>query len=311
MSGFERKIDKLTGKNWQELRFAWLDLIPEVAGPGRKPTELLSRNEMIRQQSAFAGQTGDHRFVPEFNLAGQLFHESVYTLHTATRVSCAATQQALDGLPTWSISTAYQGSLLALRSLLGFCGIAYLEMSNCYYLMDVLPSDRRSRRRRPRRIHRSLSNEVQLIKIQQMHHTHWWLMFRRMLRTSFDLFSQWRYPFDHALAQCNPSIVSKHRNRLHYRGIWFFDDLFDHLELLSFGRFDSEECQEVADKLQEENGSDGTLFLCLVLLGISIEMVRDLGKDNRLAEAEINLIDRTLQVFGNEIVTTWFGNESA
>ena len=252
------------------------------------------------------GPNGEHRFEPEVNPAAHVFHESIFSVHTAVRVSCTAAQQAADGLPTWAISTAYQGSMLALRALLGFCGIAYLEIEGCYFLMDALPSAKKGKRKKRPPVQSDSINEVQLIKVARMEHRHWWLVFRRLLRTSADLFSCWHYPFDHALSQCEPSVLSRHRNELHYRGAWFYDDLFNKLVLESFGRFDTEGCEEVVDKLQEENGSDGTLFLNQILLGISIAMLRDLATVSRRVEPEIELIDRTIRQFTNDIVSTWF-----
>ena len=248
---------------------------------------------------------GEHRFEPEVNPAALLFHQSVYTVHSAVRVSCAATQQAVDGLPTWSISTAYQGSLLALRALLGLCGIAYLELEGCFFLMDTFPSARKGKRKKSRAVLRASTNEVQLMKVQRMEHRHWWLVFQRILRTSAGLFDCWWVPFDSGLAHCTTQTLSKHRNELHYHGIWFYDDLFDELVCETFGRFDAAACKELVDRLNDENGSDGALILNQTLLAISIGMLRDLAKDSRRVEPEVDVIERTIRRFSNRIISTW------
>ncbi len=261
---------------------------------------------MLRYEFGLVAANGERRFEPEVNPAAHLFHESVYAVHTAVRVSCAAAQQATDGLPTWSISTAYQGSMLALRALLGFCGIAYLETEQRYFLLDAFPSAKKGERKIRRPVLNASFNEVQLIKVERMEHRDWWLVFRRLLRTSPDLFSCSPYVLDRTLARCDPSVLTRHRNELHYRGMWFYEDLFDQLFLERFGRFDTEGCQEIVDKLQEENGSDGMLILNQILLGISIAMLRDLASDSRRLVSEIELIDRTIGRFTNDIVSTWF-----
>ena len=253
---------------------------------------------------------GEHRFEPDVHPASHLFHEAVFTVHMAVRVSCAAAQQATDGLPTWSISTAYHGSMLALRGLLGLCGIAYLETEGRYFLMDAFPSARKGTRQKRRRqsqpILSASTNEVQLIRVPRMENRHWWLVFQRLLRTSAALFSRWSYPFDTRLSRCKAQVVSRHRNKLHYRGVWYYEDLFEKVIFDSFGQFDAEGCQTVVDKLQEENGSDGTLMLNQILLGISIAMLRDLAGVSRRVEPEIKVIDHTIQQFTNDIVSTWY-----
>ena len=106
MTKFERKIRRVSEKNWQELRLAWLNHIPEINLPGSRPEESLSSNEILRQEAGKVAPQGEYRFEPEVNPAAHLFHESLFTLHTALRVTCAATQQATQGLPTWSVSIA-------------------------------------------------------------------------------------------------------------------------------------------------------------------------------------------------------------
>lgn len=260
---------------------------------------------MIRREAALLEAEGEHRFEPEVNPAPHLFHETVFAVHTAVRVSCEAAKQAADGLPTWSISTAHHASMFALRALFGLCGIAYLDTAGCYLLMDTFPSAKKGKRSRRRPVLNVFNNEVQLIKVPRMEHRHWWLLFQRLLRTSEGLFSRWSYPLDAALAHCNAQVLSRHRNELHYRGAWFFEDLFDQLEWTSFGRFEPEACRGIVGKLEERNGSDGTLILNQVLLGITIAMLRDLARDSRRVEPEVRVIDRTIRRFENAVVSTW------
>lgn len=283
-----------------------MDHIPEIETPGCKPPDALARNEMLRQQFSLVPPTGEYRFEPEVNPAAALFHQSVFSVHAAVRISCAATEQATDGLPTWSISTAYHASMLALRALVGLCGIAYMETEGTNLLMDALPAAKKGERKRRRPVLSGSVNEVQLIKVERMEHKHWWLLFQRLLRSSANLFDRWTYPIDSELARCNASVLSRHRNELHYRGAWYYDDLFDNLVFDSFGQFDTEACDEVVGRLQEESGSDGILILNQILLGINIAMLRDLAVDSQRVKPEVDVIDSTIRRFTNGIISTWF-----
>lgn len=283
-----------------------MDHIPEIQTPGSKPTEALASNQMLRQHASLVPATGEYRFEPEVNPAAAVFHQSVFAVHAAVRVSCAATKQATDGLPTWSISTAYHASMLALRALVGLCGIAYMVTDGVPLLMDALPSARKGERKRRRPVLSASINEVQLIKVERMEHRHWWLVFQRLLRSSANLFDRWPYPIDAELARCNAGVMSRHRNDLHYRGAWYYDDLFDDVVFGSFGQFDTEACDEVVGRLEEESGSDGILILNQILLGISVAMLRDLAKDSQRIRPEVDVIDRTIRRFTNGIISTWF-----
>lgn len=279
------------------LRDAWLEHIPDIRPAGCGPAETLASNEVIRRASGDVAVNGEHRFQPEVHPASHLFHETVFAVHRALRVSCAATQQAADGLPTWSISTAHHGSLIALQALLGFCGITYLEIEGRYFLMDVFPSAKKGERKRGSNLVAS-SDEVQLIRIQRMGHRHWWLVLQRLLRTAANDFDCWQ-PFDPLLLSCDAQLLSKQRNELHYRGTWFFDDLFSEQQIDMFGQLDVEGVQEIVHKLHDEGGSDGTLILNHILLENSIAMLRDVADRSRRLYAEVERIDHTIGQFKN------------
>ena len=89
---------------------------------------------------------------------------------------------------------AHQSTMFALRAFLGLCGIAYLEIDNQYFLMDVQPSQPKGQRKR--KLALPPDDQVQLIKVpRKMQHREWWSVYQRILRTSAN-FSCWRYPVD-------------------------------------------------------------------------------------------------------------------
>ena len=297
---FNRKVRRISAKSWPQLRASWLEHVPEIHPPGGRPSEVLSDNPLLQYEVKRVSATGEHRFVPEVHPASLLFHTSVFAAHRAVRVSCAATQQVVDGLPTWSISTAHQGSMLALQSLLGFCGIAHLAIGGRHFLMDVFPTAPKGKRQQHAAT-RASSDEVQLMAIPRMEQRHWWLVLQRLLRTSGNAFSCWR-PFDPMLPDCDVGILSRHRNGLLYGGAWYFDDLYDSQAWASFGLLDTDRVAEVVERLSEPDGSDGSLVLNRILLANSIAMLRDLGGRSRRVRSEVRVIDDTLQRFGTEAV---------
>lgn len=305
MTAFEGKLARLSARNWSELRRLWLDHVPEITPAGRRPEERLSDNEILRSETALVEEDGEHRFAPDVSPASHLLHESVFAIHMAIRVSCASAKQAVDGLPTWSISTAHQASMLALRAVLGLCGIAYLEVGNRYFLMDVIPSAPKGKRKGRRAVVRGSTNEVQLIRTRRMEQRHWWQVFQRLLRTSGDSFGCWPFTIDPVLKRCDVKVLSRDRNELHYRGAWFHRDLFERFTIEPFGKRDQDRIQSVVDTLRDNEGSDGTFVLNQIVLCSGIAMLRDLATSSGRVRAEVEIMDRTVERFKNPIVSTW------
>ena len=224
MTNFEKKIKRLSKKDWAELRSFWLSHIPEIESLGQEPVEALEQDERLRQGADLVGDTGERRFNPDVSPASQLFLESIFVVCKAVRVFCEAARQVENGLPTWSISTAHHSAMFALRGFLGLCGIAYLEIDNRFFLMDVRPAEPKGHRQRSS-VYIVDTNEIQLVKVPQMRHREWWGIYQRILRTSAATFGCWRYPVDMELARGGTGVLSRHRNNLHYRLVWFYDDL--------------------------------------------------------------------------------------
>lgn len=304
MTQFEKKIKRLSKKDWADLRSFWLNHIPEIESPGEQPDEALDQDQRLRQEAGLVGKTGERRFEPDVSPASQLLRETIFVVCKAVRVSCEAARQANNGLPTWSISTAHHGAMFALRGFLGLCGIAYLEIENAFFLMDVRPAAPKGQRQKSQ-VSLVDSREVQLIRVSQMQQRDWWSVYQRILRTSAGTFGCWRYPVDVGLAQCGTGILSRHRNDLHYRLVWFYDDLLEERVIPSFGCFDDEAVNGLMEKLGEADGSDGAIILNQVLLGNSMAMLEDLARSSRQVMVVVNALNGLIEQVSNDIVASW------
>lgn len=274
--------------------------------PGTAPDETLDQDETLRREISVVGDAGERRFEPDVSPAAQLFRESVFVLCKSVRILCEAARQADDGLPTWSISTAHQGALFALRGFLGLCGIAYLEINNKCYLMDVKPGEPKGRRSRRPTIHH-YTPEVQVINVPQMKHSDWWRVYQRIINTSSETFDDcWRYPIDMELGNCKNSVFSRHRNDLHYRLKWFYGDLLENSVVESFGWFSEDSANALARKLNEDGGSDGMIILNQVLLGNSLAMLEDMARSSRRVKDIVDEMDGAIQKFSNDIIVSWY-----
>ena len=289
------------------LRTFWYRHIPEIGQVGQEPQETLERNLDLQREAADAPANGEHRFQVGVNPAGLLFREGVFVLCKAVRVSCESASQVVDGLPTWAISTAHHSSLFALRAFLALCGIAYVVSEGGTFLVDVIPYQQKGNR--TKRIRDVADNkEIQLIRTPQMGHREWWILYQRILRTSKGF--PWCFPVDQALALCDTSIFSMHRNQIHYRLRWFYDDLLDRCQINLFGHYGEYDSGELVERLSSHSGSDGTLILNEILLGNTLSMLSDLSRtSNRVVKIleEVNdlIVQRT-----NDVVDSWHSHLS-
>lgn len=305
MTSVERKLKRLSTKSWADLRNFWLSHIPEEGQLGQKPDETLEQHEILRQETRFVTNEGEHRFEPEASLAPQLFSEAVFIACKAIRVSCEAAAEVVGGLPTWSISTAHHSTLFALRAFLGLCGVAYLEIDGRYFLLDVRPREIKGRRGG---VHRQLDTKAaQLIQVPQLGHRDWWKIYQRILHTSGEAFGCWPFGVDPALAACDVGTLSRHRNDVHYRLVWFFDDLFEARYVRSFGVFADEIGGNVVERLEDGDGSDGALILNQVLVGNCLAMLVDLARSSRGVKRLVDTVNSLVDRVTNDVVASWYG----
>ena len=172
-----------------------------------------------------------------------------------------------------------------------------------HFLVDVHPSQPKGRRQR--RVHQVTDDtEIQLIRIPQIGHREWWLLYQRILRSSKGF--NWRFPVDKQSLLCDGSIFSKHRNELHYRHRWFYDDLLETKLVSGFGKFSESAAETVISKLSETDGSDGVLILNQIVLGNVLSMLIDLSEVNKGLRSLVEEIKRAVDALKNDVVESWF-----
>ncbi len=150
--------------------------------------------------------------------------------------------------------------------------------------------------------------EIQLIRIPQMGHREWWLLYQRILRSSKGF--SWRFPVDKQSWLCDERIFSKHRNQLHYRLRWFYDDLLETKFVAGFGEFSEGRAETVIAKLSEPDGSEGVLTLNQIVLGNALSMLIDLSEVSKSLTIVIEEIKTAVEVLKNDVVESWFSHLS-
>ena len=300
---FRKRTKRLASrKDWYVLQSFWSRHIPSPSDLILDADQESQLTLLVVKELPQADLKPEHRFLPETHPASSVFLESMYSVFKAARVSSAATRQVRDGLATWSISTAYQGAIFALRSLIGLFGIAYIEDGNKGYLVDVAPGPPKGA---AGRTSSTLSQEVQVMRVQKMGHLEWWALFQRLQSTWQGVDGLDKFELE--LARCPAGTFTKHRNDLHYRLTWYFDDLFeDKLTSGSFGVLSTEREEGLVELLGDPRGSDGVLLLNGLLLGVCISLLRTLAVRNRQLDEALRRLSQVADPLASDIVGSWY-----
>jgi hypothetical protein len=220
--------NSLRPRRWHTLRNSWTDFVPLIDPPGSCPDVTLSRYledtdiliDLIVTRNKLASVKASRGEVPEI-----IFREAVYWLHKALHVLGASEMQVSTGLPTWSLSVAYQSAFFSVRSIIAFLGVSVGEVNQISFCGDIC---RDVQGIRPQRVAEmgAFDEEVSFHTVGiRFEHKHVWLLFQRLLRvTSCDI---WPEGWANYFAHVDVSKITKQRHELHYRlAYWVADDLY-------------------------------------------------------------------------------------
>jgi hypothetical protein len=218
-------------RQWKIVRNSWAAFVPLIDPPGSRPaitlatfledSEILVPVSVRRNQ--LTGLKTSRGEVPEI-----IFREAVYWLHKALYVLGASETHINTGLPTWSLTVAYQSAFFSARSIIGFLGVSVTEVNGVTFCGDICRDVQGIRPKRAMEMG-AFDEEVSFYTIGiRFEHRHVWSLFQRILRvTSCDV---WPDGWANYFAQLKVSEITKQRHGLHYRlTYWVEDDLYTFL----------------------------------------------------------------------------------
>jgi HEPN domain-containing protein len=275
-------------RRWDYIRGTWLRHLPVIEPPGRAPDRTLSDfvGEVVTDISA----TGKHiqsLSFPAGDVPTLMFHEGVYWLHKALHVLGAAEKHADTGMPTWSLSSAYQSAFFSARASMAFLGVAVTELEKTSFVVAI-------------------SRDMQLMSAGEygtlgafdgeahfhtfgvlFDHRQVWLLFQRLLRVTTR--APWPAPLTSYVGQLNVAEITKQRHHLHYQLYgWVFDDLFN----FQFGHgFDQTAPTGSGRDLFDPGAAKFSFVLAAALLRMALDPFIDICRySNRLAQEKALLV---------------------
>lgn len=201
-----------------------------------------------------------------------VFREALLWMHKAFHVLGASEMHIDLGLPTWSISSAYQGAYFAARSIMAFLGMSVTEFGRVSVVVDIC---RNTQGMRPQRIDALgvFAEDISFRSIGVLFdHRQMWLLFQRILRVSSC--EVWPEGWANYFAQIDMADIPRQRNGLHYQlQYWIMDDLHDFVYSDEFSEIGPTGAGRELFNCAKENFS---LVVCISLTRMAFLLFNDL-----------------------------------
>jgi HEPN domain len=286
---FDRKLKRIEKKNWSFISSKWLSFLPLIDQAGSPPIDSLNDNPHLAQSIIGLGYDGEKKEDIK-QIRPFLFHEGIFLLHKATNVLEASESNFIEGFPTWSLSSGYQSSFFAAKSILAFMGVAFPRISGSDCIIDVwpLPEDLTSKQKKM-----GIEPDilVKMIKEHPIQHFHVWKILQRIVNTSDINVDLWPNSYIEFIMKIDD--FSFQRNVLHYSNYkWILSDIHDRLFLKDFAARENfeEELREV-----DENTNDFSILLTYVLISMSYSLLNDIARNAPIIQGDRDLLNRKLK----------------
>jgi hypothetical protein len=278
----ERKVKRILARDWEQLREAWLDHVPNLSEPGQPPeTTISDLPDLDNYLRKIPKDQVEEVFEDILGLRSGLLHEGIFLLHKAAHVMGSALVHVGQGMCTWSCSSAYQSALFAMRAALNMLGVSVIESpSYGHFLVDGWASPKK-----PRRGHRGPI--IVLANTGRNEQRHLWAYLQRALDQTRNLDTTCAQEVRVVLLESNYTDFARQRNNIHYRtNVWGLDDLHRCVAQPRFG-------EDRSDPL-EITQPDFSLRLAFGLVGMARRMLAQLAESSIPLQAELKLIDAWL-----------------
>lgn len=283
---FEVKLKRLSERDWEDVKTAWLLPLSKLAFPkaGHPPDAVLADFYGLDQIAVSIPKDAEYRGNVD-GLRAAVLHEGVFLLHKAANVLVGSHAQVVGGLPTWSVATAYQSAFFSMEAIFRLLGLAIVEVNNKTFMLDVWPEVERSASKKAKALYR-LGDEMQFVCHNRIDHYHRWALLKRALRMLKN--SPIRGEIINAIDAIDERDFAKQRNMLHYSNGWIFEDLHSFYSPLSYCRFSGS--PPLVQRLDSEH-PDFSVVLATVLLSSAASLLSSLGQSAPIMKIEWQLLN--------------------
>jgi hypothetical protein len=283
---FDRVFDRLSGRNWVQIRELWTPLLP-ITLPLASPTNTALGACTSAQVSEQIQVTGEHREANVPNLREAVFSEGLLLLARSLYLLRSAIGQASNGYPSWSFVTSYHSSLTSCQAILRFLGIEMLEISDKWLLIDVWPGPPKGKVQQSKGKYLR-NSQIQFVRCRRVEQRHWWQLLREVLEHTE--ISIWDSALTDSLIDLPETAFAHQRNFLIYRlDPWPFSDLIDPTPVTLLSRLYPAGLSSIDLTVSSPHF---THMLSIVLVKFAMTMLRDISGQTPAFQSVVNELDK-------------------
>lgn len=280
-------------RRWDAIRNSWVEIIPPIgtAGVAPNPTlsDFLSSSDLFAEGEPRKGELTQITY-PRGEVPELIFREALYWMHKAVHVLGASESSINSGLPTWSLSSAYQSGFFAARAVMGFLGIAVGEIERVSVVVDLA---RDLRGIRPGRVQElgGFENNMRLASLGVLFdHRQIWLLFQRILRMTSR--TPWLDSWSSFFVNLDIGEFTRQRHGLHYElAYWVMQDMHSFVFAEEFRDVQPSGSGRDLFSLEEDNF---TLVLGFTLTRMALDLFHNLARSTNRLIAERDLLDKVV-----------------
>lgn len=213
-------------REWQVIRGEWLSHLPTKMAVCSRPDPPLS--QLVNLSDHFRGINEPTLIEDVPGIRRAAFAEALFLFHKGLHVLRAAQRHANEGMPSWSLFSAYHSAYLTTRSVMYLLGVTFPLVDGKQYIIDLFPQIKLKHTRGKRTLGAGDFENIKVIPSPKIEQRYFWGTFQRIVRLA-------KVPvWDEKLVSCILGLswerISPARNRFIYNPIfWPFDDLIDGL----------------------------------------------------------------------------------
>jgi hypothetical protein len=294
---FERALDRLSDRNWAQIRTLWVPHLPTITPPGGAPAISIGMLPALLPIAKKVPNDSELRDRVD-GLSTAIFREGVFLLHKSSRVLAGAQIHIKNGLPSWSLTSGYHGALYAANALLRFLGVSAFQVENRSILIDVWPGPQKGMKQQLRdRYQRGLETQFVTATYGQLDQHQWWEIFQAIINSAN--VALWDQAIIEALLALDSRAFGRQRNGLIYRPeYWPFGDLFESQEIDGFGIRKAGRFNQDDISLQKD---DFSLVIGFVLLRFAVTLIEDIMQLSPVLGNETKLLQKCLAADSHSI----------
>jgi hypothetical protein len=285
---FERKMKRISDRNWESVKQLWLPNLPAISPVGANPPSPLIQTPNLMGELDLVQQTGERRALIN-DLYEPFFWHALFLLQKGSHVLTAAECHLDSGYISWANNSAYHSALFSAQAVLGFLGVYTVQYRNPYYIVNLFPGPAKGERNKKFR----RGSEMQFMFIGRMDQRHWWRLFQEVVHKAE--VQVWNQSVIDSLIDLDEGQFAIQRNWLIYREFgWGCGDLMQPNRC----PHDLNGWTDIAPDQISVNRCDFTVSIAIFILNMGLRVLKSFEELTPILEPEIGQIRNQICGFG-------------